>query len=83
LSRIGPRLEFVLYHHGPFSFDLRDELTDLRASGVLEVVPQSRPYGPRLRTADRAEQLRRRFPKTLHQYSDQLDFVAQEWARRG
>ncbi len=34
---------FILYKHGPFSFGLRDELTALRADGMLELEP--RTYG--------------------------------------
>ena len=38
--------QFILYKHGPFSFGLRDELTALRADGLLELEP--RPYGAQL-----------------------------------
>jgi len=31
LTRIPMGFDFILYKHGPFSFDLRDELTSLRA----------------------------------------------------
>ena len=37
---------FILYKHGPFSFGLRDELTALRADGLLELEP--RTYGAQL-----------------------------------
>lgn len=36
---------FVLYIHGPFSFDLRSELTEMRVSQYLDVEPRQ-PYGP-------------------------------------
>ncbi len=35
---------FILYKHGPFSFDLRDELTAMRADGLLVIEPKM-PYG--------------------------------------
>jgi hypothetical protein len=76
-------LDYVLYLHGPFSFDLRDELTEMRADEVLEIVPQPPPYGPRLYTGEGAQQLRERFPKTLRRYGPQLDFVAQEFGKKG
>ena len=39
---------FVLYKHGPYSFDLHDDLGKMRAHLVLEIEPR-RPYGPSFR----------------------------------
>ncbi len=36
--------DYILYKHGPFSFELRDELTSMRANGLLGQVPRP-PYG--------------------------------------
>ena len=69
-------LEFILYKHGPFSFDLRDELTSLRADGILELKPQAPPYGPRFITTQTGEELLKRSPKTLAQCEPAIDFVA-------
>jgi uncharacterized protein YwgA len=69
-------LEFILYKHGPFSFDLRDELTSLRADGILELEPQAPPYGPKFTTTRTGEEFLGRSPKTLAQYESAIDFVA-------
>jgi hypothetical protein len=69
-------LEFILYKHGPFSFDLRDELTSLRADGILELEPQAPPYGPKFTTTRIGEELLKRSPRTLAQYKPAIDFVA-------
>ena len=69
---------FILYKHGPFSFDLRDELTALRADGLLMLEPQAPPYGPRLAATEAATRLQQQFPKTLKSCEKALDFVAQE-----
>src|ERR1700754_1790738 len=69
--------KFTLYKYGPFSFDLRDKLTEMRASGQLSMVVQPAPYGPQLQTGPGAAQLRTRFPKTLRSYDAQLEFVAE------
>ena len=37
--------DFVLYKHGPYSFDLRNELADMMSSLELDVEPHP-PYGP-------------------------------------
>src|ERR1017187_6331592 len=52
--------DFILYKHGPFSFDLRDELTAMRAEGFLRLEPQH-PYGPTLVTEEKSELLKHAF----------------------
>ena len=69
--------EFILYRHGPFSFDLRDELTSLRADGILDLEPQMPPYGPKFTTTMVGRDLQERFPKTLGDHGQQIAFVAQ------
>jgi uncharacterized protein YwgA len=66
---------FILYKHGPFSFDLRDHLTEMRADGLIKLSPQP-PYGPKLEGTQRSDQLVERFPKTLRTYEAQLAAVA-------
>jgi uncharacterized protein YwgA len=39
--------EFILYKHGPFSFDLRNELSALRAEGFMAWEIRGLRYGPR------------------------------------
>src|ERR1044071_9771598 len=46
--------DFILYKHGPFSFELRDELTAMRAHGFVRLEPQY-PFGPTLMTAEKSE----------------------------
>src|SRR5438552_4067608 len=51
------RFNFVLYKHGPFSFDLRDELTALRARSFLRL-EATFPYGSRFQTTEAGEILK-------------------------
>jgi hypothetical protein len=48
-----PELEFdfILHRHGPFSFELRDELLSMRGDGLLKLEPAN-PYGPRIKPTD-------------------------------
>ncbi len=69
--------EFILYRHGPFSFDLRDELMSLRADGILQLEPQPYPYGPRLRPTATGEGLKETYPKTLRERRASIAFIAQ------
>jgi uncharacterized protein YwgA len=70
-------VDFILYKHGPFSFELRDELVSLRADGLFRLVPQGYPYGPKLVVTERGHELEKRFPKTLGNYRRTIEWVAE------
>jgi hypothetical protein len=82
-ARVPLAYNFILYKHGPFAFDLREEINDLRADGILDLEPQGYPYGPRLRTTPVGKRLQERFPKTLHRYGKQIEAVADLVRDRG
>jgi hypothetical protein len=69
--------EFVLYKHGPFSFDLRDELTFMRAQGFFQLEPQY-PYGPSLASGTKGDLLKGIFHKAMHEYAQEIQFVSQK-----
>ncbi|MDA1314879.1 MAG: hypothetical protein O2968_16215 [Acidobacteria bacterium] len=75
--------DFILYKHGPFSFDLRDELALLRADGLLEIELRAYPYSPSLVVTQGAERFRQRHPETLRRYADQISFVADKLESKG
>ena len=65
----------IFYKHGPYSFDLSDEITALRGDFLLSV--QSRePYGRRLLPTEHAQRLLERFPKTVQAHDPAVRFVA-------
>lgn len=76
-------LKFILYKHGPFSFDLRDEVTSLRADELLRLESQEPPYGPRIAPTERHKRLKKLFPATLKKYRKHLKFVAKKFGDRG
>lgn len=67
---------FILYKHGPYSFDLNDELTALRADRLLTVVPEEK-YGSHLHPTLGADEFLKRFPKTVGATSSAVEAVAQ------
>lgn len=70
--------EFILYKHGPFSFDLSDELGRLEADYLFEEVSQPRPYGPSFRLANDAwDKLTRWESQTIERAKDSVVFVAE------
>jgi hypothetical protein len=74
--------DFILYKHGPFSFDLRDELTSLRADELIKLEPQW-PYGPRIMTTDRSKYIQGLYSKTLEKYNDSISFIAEKLGAKG
>lgn len=69
-------VDYVFYKHGPYSFDLHDELTSLRADGLFRMESQAYPYGPKLVPTSEAESLSSKFPKTLGRYGDAINKVS-------
>jgi uncharacterized protein YwgA len=70
--------EFILYKHGPFSFELREELMSMRADGLLKLEKQPYPYGPRLAATESGEEMKHTYPKTLRNRHAGINFVAQQ-----
>jgi hypothetical protein len=75
--------DFILYKHGPFSFELRDELSSMRADRLLEREAQPPPYGPRIVVTPRGRELEARFGRTMQRYGSALDWVAGRLGQRG
>jgi hypothetical protein len=75
--------DFILYKHGPFSFELRDELGDMQADDYLVREAQEPPYGPRFRVTTRGEELESRFRGTMERYGDRVDWVSKHLHGKG
>ena len=65
--------EFVLYKHGPYGFDLRSELAEMRARLYLDVEPRS-GYGPSFTLGHWGKKA----AETPLRYGDAVEFVCNE-----
>jgi hypothetical protein len=83
LVKVPLEYDFMLYKHGPFSFDLRDEITSLRADELIVLEPQIPPYGPRINTTVGSHKIQEKFPTTLTKYKNQIEFVSIEVGNKG
>ncbi len=83
LMEVPLEYDFILYKHGPFSFDLRDELTALQSDQLLELRPQPIPYGPSLLPTAASVEFRERYPRTLGTHQRSVDFVARKLGDKG
>ncbi|MBN2717053.1 MAG: hypothetical protein JXX14_14475 [Deltaproteobacteria bacterium] len=83
LLDVPTAFEFILYKHGPFSFGFREELGKLRADGLLDLEPQPRPFGPRFLTTKRSKEIEARFPRTIDNVDEKLNFIAGKLGGKG
>ncbi|MEW6261866.1 MAG: hypothetical protein AB1641_02205 [Thermodesulfobacteriota bacterium] len=83
LTEVPLELNFIMYKHGPFSFELRDELTAMRADGLLEIRLHPYPYGPNLTTTSNGQRLQKRWPQTHKKYAHHISFVAKHFGGFG
>jgi uncharacterized protein YwgA len=75
--------EYILYKHGPYSFDLTADLTALRADFLMEFNHRSPGYGPGLVPTPTSQSLRAGYPKTLAAISGQIEFIAKTFGTKG
>jgi uncharacterized protein YwgA len=81
LMGVSLGFDFILYKHGPFSFDLRDELTAMRAQGFLRLEPQN-PYGPTLVPEQKSELLKNAYRKIIEGHISKIRFVSGKLASK-
>ena len=81
LTRVPLGFDFILYKHGPFSFDLNDQLTALRGNSLLDLRSHE-PYGPHLHASSLADEYLELFPKTIGRYTPAMDFVVSRLASK-
>ncbi|OPX87101.1 MAG: hypothetical protein A4E53_02631 [Pelotomaculum sp. PtaB.Bin104] len=77
---VPTKYDFILYKHGPFSFDLRDELSVMRANMIIEIQSKPYPYGSSHYPGEAAERIKELYPKTTKEYERQIDFIARRLA---
>jgi hypothetical protein len=80
---VPTNFEYILYKHGPYSFDLTADLTALRADFLMEFNHRSPGYGPGLVPTPTSAELRARYPRTLDIHSRQIKFIAMAFGARG
>lgn len=78
LLRVPLEFEFILYKHGPFSFDLREDLSAMLADSFLQWEPQP-PFGPSLIPGPAGDVLKRQYPLQA-EILPRIEFVAEKLA---
>lgn len=66
---------FILFRHGPFSFDLRTELTTMRANDFL-TLESSEEYGPRFRSTGLGIALQELCEEKVRRHEPAIEFIS-------
>lgn len=81
ITKINFNYNFILYKHGPFSFELRSDLASFRAEGFLSFVTDVK-YGPRLIVTPIGKKIISHFPKTIKEVTDKFDFIIKNFGQK-
>src|SRR6266700_334043 len=81
-AKVQTGFNFILYKHGPFSFELRDSLAELAAEGLIDYVVRDPTYGPSVVVTKESRDFLERFPKTEKKHAKQVEFVAKVVGKR-
>jgi hypothetical protein len=83
LKDVPLKHDFILYKHGPFSFELRDELAAMRAVGLITFKIVNPSYGPQIAITKHGKEIQKLFAKTLERYHDGIQFVSEKLGNKG
>jgi uncharacterized protein YwgA len=70
--------KFVIYKHGPYSFDLNSELTEMRAAGILEISFPRDGCGPSIQVTKFGERVYDVNKENVEKFDTIAKFLA-EW----
>jgi hypothetical protein len=82
LFGLPTEFKFVLYKHGPFSFDLRESLEQMEAGRLIELEEQPYPYGPKIAEGVTAPRFRASAQST-HPFQQKIKFISKELSGSG
>ena len=80
LLRVPLGYRFTLYKHGPYSFDLHDDLGRMRAYGFLQIETRQ-PYGPSYGPGQAAQKLLERCNPSIEHYMKNIKYISERLNR--
>lgn len=84
LERLGIPLDyrFEMYHYGPYSFELAENLDTLNTLKVLDIQPQIDGYGYSINASKYFQEFLDRKSDSLKDYESIIDFVIENFASK-
>jgi len=80
LLKVPLGCRFILYKHGPFSFDLRGTLTAMEALDLIQWEPKPAPDGPSFAPGPLSKFLLER-TELPNRFQAQIEYIATGWPR--
>lgn len=74
--------KFVLYKHGPYSFDFNSEINSMRASDILEFQFPREAYGPSIAPTAFGERIREANQENIREFVPMVNFIAKWFAAK-
>jgi uncharacterized protein YwgA len=81
LMRANFGYKFVIYKHGPFSFDLKNEIAALLASKLLELKFPREGYGPSIVATNFGERVLELHREGIEKFSKMNEFIARWFSK--
>jgi uncharacterized protein YwgA len=78
LSKSNFGYKFVIYKHGPYSFELNNELTEMRSANVLEFQFPREGYGPSIASTSFGERIYKVNEENIQEYFPFMSFLV-DW----
>lgn len=78
MSRSNIGYKFVIYKHGPFSFELSSELSSMRATNIIELAFPHLGYGPSIKATDFGKRVYEINKDNIVAFDTVVEFVS-EW----
>ena len=76
LTNINLEFNYILYKHGPFSFELREKLNEMIAEKKLNIEPtHPNRYGPTYIIGDIGKKLDKYLKPLIEEYSDKINIA--------
>jgi hypothetical protein len=82
LLGLPTEFKFVLYKHGPFSFDVKETLDQMEAVRLIDLQEQPYPYGPKIAEGANAQRFRAS-THTAQEHLQKIKFVSRELGNAG
>jgi uncharacterized protein YwgA len=81
ITGVPADFDFILYKHGPFSFDLSDHLALMRADGLLEL--EYYPYGAKIIVSNKGNSFLEKFPRTAEKFREKINYISETFGSKG
>lgn len=82
LAEVPADLGFILYKHGPYSFEFTDVLGDMKTDGLIEYV-YNPPYGPQIKLTEAGKARLNSDKESISTWTDNIQKVTQCLASKG